>query len=67
MSTGDQFLILGGSAAGVVYSGAFARLPPQDRGACASAAPRLDPKPGYIPWRPPAGGGILPPLPRAGV
>ena len=41
MSTGDQFLILGGSAAGVVYSGAFARLPPpQDR-----RAPRAAPGP----------------------
>ena len=31
-----------GIAAGVVYSGAFARLPPQDRGA-RERAPRLDP------------------------
>ena len=37
MSTGDQFLILGGSAAGVVYSSAFAWLPPQDRGVRAGA------------------------------
>ena len=57
MSTGDQFVILGGSAAGVVYSGAFAWLPPQDRGACASARRAWTPSQVVYPGaRPPAVG-----------